>query len=73
MKAREPEDADVVPLTTAQFRASPEFRKFKGIMRKLLAVPKPELDRLVERAKKDSPRAGNSKAAGRKPSKQPLK
>jgi hypothetical protein len=67
MKARAPEDAEVTPLTPAQFRASPEFRKFKGIMRKLLVVSKPELDRKVEQAKKESPRAGNPSAAGREP------
>jgi hypothetical protein len=53
-------------LTAEQFKATPEFRRFKGIMRKLLKVSKGELDRRVEVAKKLSPRAGNPNAPGRK-------
>ena len=53
-------------LTPEQFRGTPEFREFKGIMRKLLTVPKAELDRKVEHAKKTSPRVGNPQAPGRK-------
>jgi hypothetical protein len=54
------------PLTPERFRATPEFRKFKGIMRRLPAVPKAELDRKVRGAKKTSPRAGNTNAPARK-------
>ena len=54
------------PLTSGQFKASPEFRKFKSIMRKLLKVPKSELDHRVRTAKEASPRAGNPNAPGRK-------
>ena len=55
------------PLTSEQFKVSPEFRKFKGFMRKLLKVPKSELDHRVRTAKETSPRAGNPNAPGRKP------
>lgn len=54
------------PLTSEQFEATPEFRRFKAIMRKLIKVPKAELDRRVQVAKETSPRAGNPNAAGRK-------
>ena len=54
------------PLTTEQFKASPELRRFKSIMRKLLKVTKAEIDHRVRRAKEVSPRAGNPKAPGRK-------
>ena len=69
MKVRDTEAKERPPLSVDRFRASPEFRKFKGIMRNLLSVTKPELDRMVEQAKKDSPRAGNPNAPGRKPKK----
>ncbi len=55
------------PLTREEFEAAPEFTRFKGLMRRLLAVPKAELDRKVRTAKKRSPRAGNPNAPGRKP------
>jgi hypothetical protein len=58
-------------LTPERFRETPEFRKFKGIMRKILKVPKAELDHRVRTAKKLSPRAGNPNAPGRK-SRHPL-
>lgn len=54
------------PLTAEQFEASPEFRKFKSAMRKILKVPKAELVERVKRAKETSPRFGNPNAAGRK-------
>jgi hypothetical protein len=59
-------EAQPPPLTKEQFRATPEFARFTGVMRKLLAVPKSELDRKVHAAKKRSPRAGNPNAPGRK-------
>jgi hypothetical protein len=49
-----------------RFERSPEFAIFKRGMKKLLAVPKAELDELVRESKEASPRAGNPKAAGRK-------
>ena len=55
------------PLTAAQFEASPEFRKFKSAMRKVLKVSKSELDERVRHAKVTSPRFDNPNAAGRKP------
>jgi hypothetical protein len=54
------------PLSPEQFRETPEFRKFTGIMRRLLKIPKSELDERVEAAKAASPRIGNPKAPGRK-------
>jgi hypothetical protein len=60
------ESRDRPLLTAEQFKTTPEFRRFKGIMRKLLKVSKAELDRRVEVAKKLSPRAGNPNAPGRK-------
>ena len=62
----EPSETHPPPLTTEQFKGSPEFRKFKGIMRKLLKVPKAELDHRVRTAKATSTRAGNPNAPGRK-------
>lgn len=50
----------------AQFESTPEFNHFKAVMRHVLAVPKAELDELVERAKKESPRNGDPHAPGRK-------
>ena len=51
-----------------QFDKTPEFAHFKSIMKRLLAVPKSEIDRKVRQAKKRSPRVGNPNAPGRKPS-----
>ena len=45
------------------FRGTTEFRKFRGIVRSLLAVPKAELDRMAEAAKKQSPRVGESECS----------
>ena len=61
------EAEDRPPMTAEQFEASPEFRKFKSAMRKILRVPKAELDKRVRVAKETSPRFGNPNAAGRKP------
>jgi hypothetical protein len=66
MRVKHIEAEEPPPLTSEQFRTTPEFRKFKGIMRKLLKVPKPNLDQRVRLAKEQSPRAGNPNAAGRK-------
>ena len=54
---------------TEQFKTSPEFRRFKGIRRRLLVVPKTELDHRARTAKAASPRAGNPNAPGRKSNK----
>ena len=53
-------------LTPEQFLGTPAFRKFKGIMRRLLKVPKSDLDKMVKVSKERSPRAGNPNAPGRK-------
>jgi hypothetical protein len=66
MRVKPVEAVEPPPLTPEQFRETPEFRKFKGIMRKILKVPKAELDHRVRTAKKLSPRAGNPNAPGRK-------
>jgi hypothetical protein len=50
----------------AAFESTPKFAHFKAVMRRVLAVPKAELDELVERAKKESPRNGDPQAPGRK-------
>jgi hypothetical protein len=67
MRVKATEPTDVPLLTPEQFRMSPEFRKFKGIMRRLLKVPKSELDDMVKISKERSPRFGNPNAPGRKP------
>ncbi len=65
MKVKAP--AKTSPKGSGGFTATPEFARFKDIMRGLLAVPKAELDRMVKTAKEDSPRAGNPRAPGRRP------
>ena len=51
-----------------KFESTPEFANFKRGMKALLtlAVPKAELDELIQKAKAESPRAGNPNAPGRK-------
>ncbi len=49
-----------------RFEASPEFAVFKRGMKKLLNVPKSELDEAVRMAKIESPRRGDPMAPGRK-------
>ena len=66
MRVKPVEAVEAAPLTPEQFRETPEFRKFKGIMRNILKVPKTELDHRVRTAKELSPRAGNPNAPGRK-------
>lgn len=48
------------------FDSTPEFQRFKEVMRGVLAVPKATLDALVEQAKRDSPRVNNPRAPGKK-------
>ena len=67
MRVRHLDPAETSLLTPEQFRGTPEFRKFKGIMRRLLKVPKVDLDERVKASKQHSPRAGNPNAPGRKP------
>jgi hypothetical protein len=50
-----------------RFKQTPEFAHFKAVMKRVLAVPKAEIDRKVRAAKKRSPRAGNPNSPGRKP------
>jgi len=49
-----------------QFEATPEFKHFKAVMRRVLAIPKERLDKLVRESKEASPRVGNLRAPGRK-------
>ena len=67
MRVKQAEGVEPSPLTPEQFRETPEFRKFKGIMRKILKAPKAELDHRIRTAKELSPRTGNPNAPGRKP------
>jgi hypothetical protein len=60
------------PLSDEAFVATPEFRRFRSGMKKLLKVPKAELDHRVRTAKRLSPRAGNPNAPGRKAHKKGL-
>jgi hypothetical protein len=66
MKVSHADPLDAPLLTPEQFRTTPEFRKFKGIMRRLLKVPKSDLDEMVRTSKERSPRVGNPNAPGRK-------
>lgn len=54
-------------LTADQFRTTPEFARFKAVMRPLIAVPKAEVDAMVKAAREKSSRIGNPDAPGRKP------
>jgi len=67
LEANKARETHPPPLTGDRFTATPEFKRFKGIIRKLLKVSKAELDERVRHAKETSPRAGNPNAAGRKP------
>jgi hypothetical protein len=44
-KAARPRKAN--GLTREEFEATPEFRRFKAVMRPLMVVPKAELDKMV--------------------------
>lgn len=66
MRVKHTEPPEAPLLTTKQFRESPEFRKFKGIMRNILKVSKSDLDAKIRSAKKRSPRLANPNAVGRK-------
>ena len=53
-------------MESKEFEKSPEFRRFKSAMQRLVRVSKSELDELVKSAKEESPRNGNPNAPGRK-------
>ena len=40
------------------FDSTPEFQHFRAVMKKLIAVPKAELDEMVKAAKDQSPVVG---------------
>jgi hypothetical protein len=48
------------------FDSTPAFQHFKDVMRKLIAVPKAEVDKMVLISKEASPRKNNPQAPGRK-------
>jgi hypothetical protein len=52
------------------FDTTPQFEHFRNVMRKLIAVPKAEVDELVLASKESSPRKNNPHAPGRKRAKQ---
>jgi hypothetical protein len=58
---------EIPPLTPEQFIASPQFRRFKKGMRRIMKVSKSELDERIRLAKERSPRTENPNAPGRKP------
>jgi hypothetical protein len=49
------------------FDSTPEFKRFKEVMRGILAVPKKRLDELVQEARENSPRNGDPHSPGQKP------
>lgn len=54
-------------MKAASFDSTPEFKHFKEVMRRVIAVPKKRLDELVAEAKENSPRNGDPHAQGRGP------
>ena len=58
---------DSPALTAEEFKATPEFKRFKRDMKALLRVSKDNLDQRIQHAKRKSPRAGSLRAPGRKP------
>jgi hypothetical protein len=50
----------------ASFESTPEFQHFREVMRKLIKVPKAEVDQMVHDAADASPRKKNPNAPGRK-------
>lgn len=65
-KATGPGETHPPPMSPEQFRASPEFRRLRTGMTKLLQMTKAKLDARVEQAKADSPRLIDPNAPGRK-------
>ena len=65
-KKTEPGETHPPPLSDEAFVETPEFRRFRSGMKRLLKVPKSELDHRVLTAREASPRAGNPNAPGRK-------
>jgi hypothetical protein len=60
-------------MKAAPFDSTPEFQRFKEVMRAVLAVPKKRLDELVQKAKDESPRNGDPNAPGQKRAKRKRK
>lgn len=60
------EESPPSSLTPEQFENTPEFAEFKRVMRRIVGVPKAELDQRVRESKETSPRKNNPKSPGRK-------
>jgi len=67
-KSARPRQANPPPrsLTAGEFAATREFAHFKAVMRRLVAVPKVEVDAMVKATREKSPRVDNPAAPGRK-------
>ncbi len=52
------------------FESTPEFQHFRDVMRKVIAVPKAELDARVKASADASPRKSNPRSPGRKRTRQ---
>ena len=48
------------------FDSTPEFQRYKDVMRNLIAVPKAEVDAMVKQASDSSPRKNDPHSPGRK-------
>jgi hypothetical protein len=48
------------------FESTPEFQHFREVMKRIVSVPKAELDRRLEASKQASPRKDNPASPGRK-------
>ena len=51
------------------FESTPEFQHFREVMKRVIAVPKAEIDRRLKASSEASPRKGNAIAPGRKKTK----
>ena len=57
---------EIPPLIPQEFTASPQFRRFKKGMRRIMKVSKAELDGRIRLAKERSPRKDRANSPGRK-------
>lgn len=51
---------------SATFDSTPEFHHFREVMKRVIAVPKAEIERRIKASKEHSPRKDNPSAPGRK-------
>jgi hypothetical protein len=52
--------------SSAPFDSTPEFQHFKGVMKRVIAIPKADLDERLRISEEQSPRKNNPAAPGRK-------